>query len=104
MLMPTTNDAPPAVPTRLPPPREPVSIRPATADDLPFIDALQKRHAKQVGWMPRQQLEGKIAAGQVVVAEGMQNDECRMQNGEPADGQHPSASAFCVHHSAFCIP
>ena len=37
--------------------------------DVPFIDALQKRHAKQVGWMPTKQLEGKIAGGQVIVAE-----------------------------------
>ena len=55
-------------PVPLPP--APVTVRPATPDDLPFIDALQKKHAKQVGWMPRQQLEGKIAAGNVLVAVG----------------------------------
>ena len=54
----------------IPLPSVPVTVRAATAEDLPFIDALQKKHAKQVGWMPRQQLEGKIAAGQVLIAVG----------------------------------
>src|SRR5439155_26908062 len=44
-----------------------VSVRPATAGDLAFIDGLQKVHAHGVGWMPTKQLEGKIKAGQVVV-------------------------------------
>jgi hypothetical protein len=46
----------------------PVSVRAATMDDLPFIDALQKKHTKQVGFMPTKQLEGKIKAGHVLVA------------------------------------
>ena len=54
----------PAPPT----PRLPITIRPATSSDLPFIDSLQKLHSKQVGWMPTKQLEGKIAADQVLVA------------------------------------
>src|SRR5687768_13648793 len=36
--------------------------------DLPFIDGLQKLHARQVGWMPTKQLGGKIAAGHVLLA------------------------------------
>jgi len=36
--------------------------------DLPFIDRLQKMHSKMVGWMPTKQLEGKIGAGNVIVA------------------------------------
>ena len=47
----------------------PVAVRVATAADLPFIDSLQKRHAKQVGWMPMKSLEEKVAAGEVLVAE-----------------------------------
>ena len=54
----------------IPIPRCEVSIRPATMEDLPFIDGLQKKHTKQVGWMPTKQLEGKIGAGHVMVAEG----------------------------------
>src|SRR5688500_18167387 len=38
--------------------RIPISVRPATPDDLPFIDALQKKHTKQVGWFPTKTIEG----------------------------------------------
>ena len=47
----------------------PIAIRPATMDDFAFIDSLQGKHTKQVGWMPRAQLEGKIKLGHVLVAE-----------------------------------
>jgi hypothetical protein len=53
----------------VPTPRLPVSVRVAMAADLPFIDSLQKQHAKQVGWMPTKQLEGKVRMGHVIVAE-----------------------------------
>ena len=43
-------------------PRIPIDVRVATMEDLPFIDALQKQHAKQVGWMPTKALAGKIHA------------------------------------------
>ncbi len=46
------------------------SIRPATSDDLPWIDALQKRHSKQLGFLPRMALEGKLKKGEILVAEG----------------------------------
>src|SRR5947209_4146606 len=50
-------------------PRIPLSVRPATMDDLPFIDALQKKHRAQVGWMPTKALVGKIGAGHVLIAD-----------------------------------
>src|SRR4051812_2882627 len=53
----------------VPIPRADVSVREATPDDVPFIDELQKAHRKQVGFMPRGQLEGKIKAREVIVAE-----------------------------------
>src|SRR3954451_1949077 len=56
----------------LPAPRVAISIRPATMEDLPFLDSLQKLHTKQVGWMPTKQLEGKIKLGHVIVAEDEQ--------------------------------
>jgi predicted N-acetyltransferase YhbS len=46
-----------------------MSIRPATAADYAFIDRLQDMHSKALGFMPRAQLQGKIAAGHVLVAE-----------------------------------
>jgi hypothetical protein len=53
----------------IPIPRSPVTVRVATPADLPFIDSLQKRHSKQVGWMPMKSLEGKVSAGEVLIAE-----------------------------------
>src|SRR5688500_13935313 len=52
----------------IPAPRVALQVRPATMDDFAFIDALQTRHAKQLGYAPRAELEGKIAAGHVLVA------------------------------------
>jgi GNAT superfamily N-acetyltransferase len=57
----------------IPTPRCPVSVRVATASDLPFLDALQKMHRHMVGWMPAKQMEGKIAEGQVLIADDQQN-------------------------------
>src|SRR5688572_20848371 len=53
----------------VPAPRVPVQVRAAIAGDQPFIDRLQKMHTHMVGWMPAKQIEGKIAQGQVVIAE-----------------------------------
>ncbi len=53
----------------VPVPRVPITIRLATNEDIPFMDALQKLHSKQVGWMPTKQFEGKIRAGHVLIAE-----------------------------------
>ena len=58
----------------LPLPALPITVRPATTADLPFIDALQKKHSKAVGWMPTQQLEGKIAAQQMLIAANAANE------------------------------
>jgi hypothetical protein len=52
----------------LPAPRISISIREGRREDIPFIDWLQKEHRMCVGWMPRQQLEGYIEAGCVLVA------------------------------------
>src|SRR5690606_3400478 len=57
-------------PLPVPQPAQPISIRVATLEDYPFIDALQKQHTKMVGWMPRQQLENYITNGDVLIAEG----------------------------------
>jgi N-acetylglutamate synthase-like GNAT family acetyltransferase len=50
-------------------PRAEVSIRDATAADIPFIDSLQKIHRNGVGFMARAWIEGKIEKGEIVVAE-----------------------------------
>ena len=61
--------APPSA-LMVPTPRCAVSVRTGSADDFAFIDRLQKAHGHMVGWMPAKQLEGKIAAGHVLVAVG----------------------------------
>jgi hypothetical protein len=53
----------------LPTPKEQIEIRLATEADIPAIDGLQKQYSKQLGFMPRKALEGKVRLGQVVVAE-----------------------------------
>src|SRR6187551_577403 len=58
-------------------PRCSVTIRPATMNDYPFIDRLQDMHSKALGFMPKAQLEGKISAGHVLMAE----DEMRLPIG-----------------------
>lgn len=46
-----------------------ISIRAAMASDIKFIDELQRKHAKMVGWFPTKQLETNIERGQVLIAE-----------------------------------
>ena len=53
----------------VPIPRCEVSIRLAVAGDYAFIDRLQSMHSKALGFMPKKQLEGKIALGHVLIAE-----------------------------------
>src|SRR5690242_129421 len=52
----------------IPLPRADVSVREATLADVAFIDSLQKLHERQVGFMRTSWIEGKIKAGQIVVA------------------------------------
>ena len=53
----------------LPIPKVDVSVRLATLADVPFIDSLQKRHGKQLGFFPRAQMQGYVENGRVLVAE-----------------------------------
>lgn len=52
-----------------------LSVRLATMDDLPFVDALQKRHSKQLGFFPRAQMEGYIRNGWMVIAEEVRDQK-----------------------------
>src|SRR5215218_564801 len=74
----------------VPLPQVPVSVRPATPADFPFIDSLQKKHSRMVGFMPAKQIEGKIAAGHVLVAE-----ETRGQGEEVTRGGGTSDASPC---------
>jgi hypothetical protein len=52
----------------IPVPRADVAVREATVADIPFIDELQKKHSRMVGFKQTKAIEGKINAGQVLVA------------------------------------
>jgi hypothetical protein len=80
-------------------PREQLNVRLGTLADVPFLDALQKMHSKQVGWMPTAQFEGKIKAGHVLVAE---EPEARSQ--EPgASGSTGSCLLATGSRVGYCI-
>src|SRR5438552_13246556 len=64
----------------VPTPRGAVSVRDATEKEIPFIDQLEKMHSHMVGFMQRKAREGKLAAGQVVIAE---NNEPRASASGP---------------------
>jgi hypothetical protein len=49
--------------------RMPIAIRQAVVSDLPFIDGLQRKHTKMVGFMPLGQFEGNIKANRILIAE-----------------------------------
>ena len=51
-------------------PRTDVAIRAATMADVPFMDALQKAHSKQLGYFPTKQFEGYVEQGGVLIAVG----------------------------------
>src|SRR5688572_19166435 len=53
----------------VPIPRSEIAIRLATAEDLPFLDGLQKQYNKALGFFPRAQMEGYVRNGWVLVAQ-----------------------------------
>src|SRR4051812_38341323 len=85
----------------IPTPRSPISVRVATLVDLSFIDSLQKKHTKMVGWMPTKQIEGKIAAGHVLIAEETA-DYADVTDGSNAESSAPSAQS-AVQSLGYCI-
>ncbi|MDQ3440503.1 MAG: GNAT family N-acetyltransferase [Planctomycetota bacterium] len=52
-------------------PRVSIATRVASGADLPFLDELQKKHSKALGYFPTKQFEGYIAMGAVLVAENV---------------------------------
>src|SRR6186997_2767375 len=46
-----------------------IAIRPATLADVPFMDGLQKKYGKALGYFPTKQFEGYVETGGVLVAE-----------------------------------
>jgi hypothetical protein len=69
-----------------PVPALPIAVRVGTRADIPFIDGLQKKQSRAVGWMPTMSLEAKLDAGQVLVAEEVRSTEdgVRKEDGNAA--------------------
>jgi hypothetical protein len=55
--------------TTVPTSQLPLTFRVGTMDDVPFMDELQKQHAKALGRFPFAQYEGYVQMGAVLVAE-----------------------------------
>jgi ribosomal protein S18 acetylase RimI-like enzyme len=64
-LVTTSNPQPIALPAA----RVDIVVRAGTDADIDFIDALQKKNNKQLGFMNRPTLEGKVRLGHVLIAE-----------------------------------
>jgi|GEM_PF-1427360 len=56
-------------------PELPITVRLGTIQDIPFIDELQKKQTKNLGFMHRGTLEGKIKLGEVLIAEEVVSSE-----------------------------
>ena len=89
-----------------PEPRLPISIRVARLDkaDLKFIDQLQKKHSKMVGFMPLNQLEKRINSGGVLIAEQTSDEVTEKRSDEVASLSHSVTQS--LSHSApvgYCI-
>jgi ribosomal protein S18 acetylase RimI-like enzyme len=73
----------------LPAPTVDIAIRPATVDDIPAIDRLQKPHSRELGFFPRAQLQGYIEKHGVLVAERAGTRD----GGQGTSEMHGSANA-----------
>lgn len=91
----------------LPNPKVELSFRLATMDDLPWMDRLQKMHSKQLGFFRRQQFEGYIAMGGVLIAEevgGRQRavgSEAEMHLLPTANRQLSTPLAYCISRDRY---
>ncbi len=98
----------------LPQPRHAIDIRQAKLGDLPFVDDLQKKHSKMVGFFPKPWFEKNITDGKVLIAETVneprpsgsgagENDssvnEVRAHNPLP----HPRNGRGSSHPLGYCI-
>jgi hypothetical protein len=79
-------------PILLPEARVGITIRPGTMDDIAFIDRLQKKQSKEVGFFPTMAIEGKIRLGHVLVAEATETADRSQETGEMRSASSPDSS------------
>lgn len=73
--------------------RRAITIRAGVMADLPFIDGMQKKHSRELGFLPTKALEGKIKLGQVLIAEATGNDEGGTMKDEIGDADTSARSS-----------
>jgi ribosomal protein S18 acetylase RimI-like enzyme len=98
----------------LPVPNAPIDVRPATKADLPWIDALHKKHSKQLGYATTKQFEGYIELGGLLIAEGARSEERGVRQNQTQNqtqtqtqmqGATSPASGSCLApHSSLLAP
>jgi hypothetical protein len=75
-----------------------VTVRPAVAGDYAFIDRLQAMHGKALGFMRKAALEGKIAAGEVLVAWAASPCSSEEENNT---GWQPVPLGYCIFSNRY---
>jgi hypothetical protein len=85
-----------------PEPRLPIAIRAATEKDLKFIDALQKKHSKEVAFASTKELLTYIKDGMALVAE----EGIKASRDQGIEGTDPAAALMpgCLDASMPCRP
>ena len=79
-------------------------VRVGTAEDLAWIDAMQKRQAREVGFLPRMALEGKVRKGEVLVAEADDRNEARPSGSATGEARVCLADAGRRSPAAMALP
>src|SRR5688500_3270310 len=82
----------------VPVPASPIAIRVATMDDVPFLDALQKRHHKALGFFPREQMRGYVEGGWVLVA--WASSPCSSTESQDT-GWKPVPLGYCISRDRY---
>ena len=81
-----------------------VNIRPATMSDYAFIDGLQKASSKNVGFLRAKALQGKIAAGHVLVAWAdcsPQVRPCLSEDEDTGGSPMPLPLGYCIGNDKY---
>src|SRR5687768_15707511 len=77
----------------IPIPHFEIAIRPATLADLPFMDRLQKKYNKALGYFPTKQFEEYVETGGVLIAEEVtRTEDLGLSNGKTASSLSPQSS------------
>jgi len=86
-----------------------INIRVATLADVGFIDGLQKAQTREVGFLPTKAIEGKIALGEVLIADcplpiaDLNSTQSEIGNGQSAIGYLIASDRYFKRDEIGCI-